>query len=619
MDSFTTAPLPVIPSDVPPISALAVHTAPPAACLSISPETWIIDSGASGHMTGSLGMLSDFSPNSSYPDVRVANGSYVSVRGMGHVTLSPTLTLSSVLYLPSLPFNLLSVSALIRTHRCNVVFSGDVCVFQDPLTRTIIGRGRRVSGGLYVLEGGVPALACSSISSTAFQLHCRHGHPTLSSLKRLWPEVQSVSELFCESCQLAKHHRVPYMSRVNQRASAPFELVHSDVWGPCPVESKLGFSYFVSFVDDYSRMTWLYLMTNHSELFFIFTAFHTEIQTQFSLPIRIFRSDNAREYFSSPFTSFLTSHGIIHESSCPDTPPQNGVAERKNRHLLEVTRALMFHMKVPKVFWSEAVMTATYLINRMPSSVLQGTIPYFVLFPDMFLHPLHPLPLRVFGCTCYVRNICPHLTKLDPKALHCIFLGYSHTKKGYRCYSPDLRRFCISADVVFDESQPFFSTFSLESSPPFSSMDDTLVYELVSRSPASSPPDLPPPLQVYTRGPHPVISWGSVDAPEPAPAGPVPSSLDSSPAASLPIGTSEPTLPSTTPVSLDSSPVLSPPSDLDVPIALRKGRRHCPKYPMSDHVFYVGVSSSLQAFISQLDSISIPRSLSEAIFSPGWR
>ncbi|GAB2276039.1 hypothetical protein Dimus_039165 [Dionaea muscipula] len=365
-------------------------------------------------------------------------------------------------------------------------------------------------------------------------------------------------------------------------------------------------------------MTWLHLMKNRSELFSIFTAFHAEIQTQFPPPIRIFRSDNAREYFSSSFFSYLTSHGIMHESSCPDTPPQNGVAEHKNRHLLEVTRALMFHMKVPKVFWSEAVMTATYLINRMPSSVLQDALPHSVLFPDASLHLLHPLPLRVFGCTCYVRDIYSHLTKLDPKALRCIFFRYSRTKKGYRYYSPDLQRFCVSVDVMFDESQPFFSTPSPESSHPSSSVDDILVYELVPRSPAPSPLALPPPLRVYTRGPCSVISWGSVNAPHPAPTGPVPSSLGSSPVAPLPTGPPEPALPSTTPMSLDSSPAISSPSDLDVPIALRKGQQSCATYPMSDHISYAGVSSSLQDFISQLDSISIPRSLSEAISSLGW-
>ena len=86
--------------------------------------------------------------------------------------------------------------------------------------------------------------------------------------------------------------------------------------------------------------------------------------------MRIIRSDNGTEYINTEFRSFLSKEGILHQTSCPDTPPQNGVAERKNRHLLEVTRSLMYTMNVPKFLWSEAVVTATHLINCMPSRIL---------------------------------------------------------------------------------------------------------------------------------------------------------------------------------------------------------------------------------------------------------
>ena len=92
--------------------------------------------------------------------------------------------------------------------------------------------------------------------------------------------------------------------RINQRASAPFELVHSDVWGPCPVLSLTGFKYFVTFVDDFSRITWLHLMKSCSKLFSHFSAFCIEIQTQFHVSVQTLRSDNAKEYLSEPFQSF---------------------------------------------------------------------------------------------------------------------------------------------------------------------------------------------------------------------------------------------------------------------------------------------------------------------------
>ena len=101
----------------------------------------------------------------------------------------------------------------------------------------------------------------------------------LSLLKKLYPQFSNLSSLNCESCQYAKLYNVHLSPRVNNRASAPFELVHSDVWGPCPIVSPMGFRYFVTFVDDFSRTTWLYIMKNCSKLFSHFRAFCAEIHT----------------------------------------------------------------------------------------------------------------------------------------------------------------------------------------------------------------------------------------------------------------------------------------------------------------------------------------------------
>ena len=116
------------------------------------------------------------------------------------------------------------------------------------------------------------------------------------------PSFSSLSSLACESCQLRKHTRVSFPKRLNNGAKSPFELVHTDVWSPCRIASTLGFQYFVTFIDAYSQCTWLFLMKNRAELFSIFQKFYVEIQTQFNISIRMLRSDNAKEYFSAPFT-----------------------------------------------------------------------------------------------------------------------------------------------------------------------------------------------------------------------------------------------------------------------------------------------------------------------------
>ena len=149
----------------------------------------------------------------------------------------------------------------------------------------------------------------------------------------------------------------------------------------------------------------------------------------------------------------MLQHGILHESSCVDTPAQNGVAERKNRHLLEVARALLFQMSVPKPFWADAISTACFLINRLPSVVLGGSVPFSVLFPTK---PLFSIAPKIFGSTCFVRDTRPHITKLDTKFFKCVFLGYFRIQKGYRCFSHTLHRYVVSRDVTFQKDLPFF-------------------------------------------------------------------------------------------------------------------------------------------------------------------
>ena len=155
---------------------------------------------------------------------------------------------------------------------------------------------------------------------------------------------------------------------------------------------------------------------------------------------------------NNEFKSYLSDQGIIHQTTCPRTPPQNGVAERENRHLLEVARSLMFQMNVPKYLWSEAVMTAIYLINRMPSRILGMKSPELLLGRCDF-----KVPPKVFCCVCFVKNHRPMVSKLDPQVVKCIFMGYASTQKGYKCWDPIGRRLFVSMDVIFREEEPYYT------------------------------------------------------------------------------------------------------------------------------------------------------------------
>ena len=144
-------------------------------------------------------------------------------------------------------------------------------------------------------------------------------------------------------------------------------------------------------------------------------------------------------------------------TKCANTPQQNRIVERKNRHLLEVTRSLMFTTHMPKCFWGEAILIATFLINRMPSKIVSMKTPLDTLlqsYPNSQLH--HTLPLKTFGCTSSVHYIAPSRSKLEPCAIKCVLLGYSSTKHGYKCFDPISGKLFITMDVKFFEKNHTF-------------------------------------------------------------------------------------------------------------------------------------------------------------------
>ena len=178
----------------------------------------------------------------------------------------------------------------------------------------------------------------------------------------------------------------------------------------------------------------------------------------------------------------MLQHGILYQTAYVDTPSQNGIADRKNRHLLETARVLLFQMDVSKHFWADLVSTAFFFITRIPSSVLNWATPYHQLFSNK---PLFPIDPKVFGCTYFVWDVRLQVSKLDLKSLICIFVGYSRVKKGSRCYCPTLRCYFVSTDVTFFRTTPF------SISSPITSQgegDDLLVFAISSRVPPTSTP-----------------------------------------------------------------------------------------------------------------------------------
>ncbi|KAL9262464.1 Retrovirus-related Pol polyprotein from transposon RE2-like protein [Drosera capensis] len=203
---------------------------------SASPS-WILDSGATDHMTGNVTYFSSLSKSSFSSAVTLADGSSSPIMGIGNINLIPTITLKSAFYVLAFPYNLISIRKLIHTLRCLVTFSSPFVYIQDSKTKAMIGTGRESYGGHYILAGSPTAL---TTSGDVLRTHCQLGHPSLPSLRQMRPSLSSISSLECQSCHLGKHHRVSFPVS-HKRASAPFALVHSDIWGPTRVQSTFGF------------------------------------------------------------------------------------------------------------------------------------------------------------------------------------------------------------------------------------------------------------------------------------------------------------------------------------------------------------------------------------------
>lgn len=240
-----------------------------------SGNSWIIDSGATDHMTGTPSLFSTYTLCSGQDKVTIADGTLATVAGKRNIPLTDHLTLSSALHVPKLSLNLLSVSSLTKSLNCSVTFFPSHCVFQDLRTGRLIGSGRE-TGGLYQLQSKTVAALQSSIAEDVIsrqikeiQLwHFRLGHLSFPAMKYLFPllfqqvDIQSIK---CQICHLAKHCRTQFPSSMN-KSSAPFELVHSDVWGPASVPSIDGNRYFITFIDDFSHCTWVYPMKSREEV-----------------------------------------------------------------------------------------------------------------------------------------------------------------------------------------------------------------------------------------------------------------------------------------------------------------------------------------------------------------
>ncbi|KAL0397063.1 UNVERIFIED_CONTAM: Retrovirus-related Pol polyprotein from transposon TNT 1-94 [Sesamum calycinum] len=410
----------------------------------IDENCWIVDSGASNHVSGNIALFHSYIKSASPHYIHLPDGSKRLVQYTGTVKLTSNITLENVLFVPQFSVNLLSVSQLCHQKRYQLLFTQNGCVLQDQDTKDSLVMGvlfRRLY--IYKQDQRVPTefsnnsfhnVSCSaSFHCSVSVWHNRLGHASVEAIKHI-QEVDCTelsSNTPCDTCHKAKQSRIPFPVS-SSHATAIFDLVHMDLWGPYKANSISGCTYLLTL-------------------------------NQFGKGIKIFRSDNGSEFINQECRMLCANFGIIHQTSCSYTPQQNGRVERKHRHLLNVARALLLQASLPIKFWSDAILTAAYLINRTPTKVLGWKTPYEKLYgkDPQYIH------LRTFGSLCYATDLTPHKSKFHSRALRCILIGYAMHQKAYKLFDLDNQTVLFSRDVHFYEGVfPYSSTQLITPSLP---------------------------------------------------------------------------------------------------------------------------------------------------------
>ena len=441
-------------------------------------SAWYLDSGATHHVSGNSTSFSSIRPTSGV-QVRSTGGHSHSVTGVGNVDyqmLSGEIkTIPHVLYSLGITKNLLSVGSL-TDQRKTLIFRHQGCFILDDTTQKIEAFAiREKDKGLYRLQAVQSDFDAEAYSvklrSQADLWHKRLGHFHLRGMQRMMvsdavrglPRFRFSSLHNCNSCHLGKHARTKMPKTATHHASQILELVHSDVCGPFKINSTGGARYFVTFVDDFSRKLWIFFISQKSQVLEKFRHFIQLMRTSTGKTVQTLRTDNGGEYTSKAFNDFCSTNGIARELIPPYTPERNGVAERRNRSILDITRCLLLEKALPGHLWGEAVKAAADILN------LRSTKKHPDKTPEELFTGKKPsiTHLRIFGSSVFTHIPKASRTKLNPRSEKCILLSFDQGARAYRCYRPSTNKIFVSRDVIIHEDSADSSpTPTISSHPP---------------------------------------------------------------------------------------------------------------------------------------------------------
>ncbi|GJY52351.1 putative ribonuclease H-like domain-containing protein [Tanacetum coccineum] len=309
-----------------------------------------------------------------------------------------------------------------------------------------------------VPQGGLTCLFAKATPDESNLWHRRLGHVNFKTMNKLVKGnlVRGLpSKLFeinqtCVACQKGKQHRASCKTKTVSSISQPLQMLHMDLFGPTFVKSLMKKMYCLVVTDDFSRFSWVFFLATKDETSEILKTFITGIENLIDLRVKVIRCDNGTEFKNRVMNQFCEMKGIKREFSVARTPQQNGVAERKNRTLIEAARTMLADSKLPTTFWAEAVNTACYVQNRVLVIKPHNKTPY-----ELFLGRKPALSfMRPFGCPVTILNTIDHLGKFDGKADEGFFVGYSTNSKAFRVFNSRTRIVEENLHVQFSENIP---------------------------------------------------------------------------------------------------------------------------------------------------------------------
>lgn len=416
---------------------------------------FIVDSGATHTMVKDLSLYTSMDPNRApQGHIQVGNGEKVQIVGKGTIQTAG-ITLSRVPYAPGLAYNLLSVRTLTKAG-LDVHFRSKEqdCIIKSPDGGSIVAKAELNDTGLYVLvQPDIHAMIAASTTLDGNNLHQTLNHIDEKTIKKLVEQGAFGKDTTitprdpCEACLRGKMHKRPFPKKVKPTHTRKcLKIVHSDVM-QIEVPSLNGCMYAVTFIDEASDWTEVYIIRHKSEVLEKLKIFKARMENQVGKKIKILMTDNGGEYCSHDFTTFTNKYGIIHHKTVPRTPEQNGRAERKNRTLWDDVRTMLRQKNLPSNLWGEAIQHAAYIRNRVPSTKRRHhKTPQEILFGEKD----DLTQLRPFGTTLFMHIDAQYRAKhTGDRGEEAVFTGIGPDAKGYRCWIRGTKKVKMSRNITF--------------------------------------------------------------------------------------------------------------------------------------------------------------------------